>query len=75
MAVQTAKFEAATITTFYYAIEKGSNLSPNGNEDLREAMEKEYPGIPEAWYLSALKDAQELLKFVIWKLEKEKING
>ena len=64
MAVQTAKFEAATITTFYYAIEKGSNLSPNGNEDLREAMEKEYPGIPEAWYLSALKDAQELLKYL-----------
>ncbi len=64
MAVQTANFEAATITTFYYAIHKGSNLSPNGNEDLREAMEKEYPNIPEAWYLSALKDAQELLKYL-----------
>ena len=64
MAVQTAKFEAATITTFYYAIDKGSNLSPNDNEDLREAMEKEYPGIPESWYLSALKDAQELLKYL-----------
>lgn len=64
MATETDLFEAASIVTFYYAIDKGANLTPNQDLILFEDLKKEFPNMDKEWYEGLLKQARALLKYL-----------
>ena len=64
MATETDLFEAASIVTFYYAIEKGSDLTPNQDLDLYNDLKTEFPNMDSEWYTGLLKQAKALLKYL-----------
>ena len=80
MAVQTAQFEAATISTYYQMLERGSQLdpllknsfdtlrlgrSPTSQEVLAEAMRREYPNMDyDKWYVGILRGAEVLASYL-----------
>jgi hypothetical protein len=45
MATETDLFEAASIVTFYYAVDKGADLTPNQDIILFEDLKKEFPNM------------------------------
>jgi hypothetical protein len=64
MATETDLFEAASIVVFYYAIEKGSDLTPNQDLDLYNDLKAEFPNMDSEWYLGLLKQAKALIKYL-----------
>lgn len=64
MAQQKDKQEKASIATFYYAIELGSNLDPDSDMELKNALLKIYPGMDAKWYTAFLKQARALIKYL-----------
>jgi len=64
MATETDLFEAASIVTFYYAIEKGSDLTPNQDLNLYNDLKTEFPNMDSEWYTGLLKQAKALLKYL-----------
>jgi hypothetical protein len=64
MATETDLFEAASIVTFYYAIEKGSDLTPNQDLNLYNDLKTEFPNMDSEWYNGLLKQAKALLKYL-----------
>ena len=64
MAQQKDKQEKASIATFYYAIELGSNLDPDADMELKNALLKIYPGMDAKWYAAFLKQAKALIKYL-----------
>lgn len=64
MAQQKDKQEKASIATFYYAIEKGANLEPDADTELKEALLRIYPAMDVKWYVAFLKQARALIKYL-----------
>ena len=64
MAAETDLFEAASIVTFYHAVEKGANLTPNKDLILFEDLKKEFPNMDKEWYEGLLKQARALVKYL-----------
>ena len=64
MATETDLFEAASIVTFYYAIERGSKLGVNEDRQLLEDLKKEFPNMDTEWYTGLLKQAKALIKYL-----------
>lgn len=64
MAQQKDKQEKASIATFYYAIEKGANLDPDVDTELKEALLRIYPAMDVKWYVAFLKQARALIKYL-----------
>jgi len=64
MAQQKDKQEKASIATFYYAIAKGSNLEPEADSELKEALLRIYPAMDAKWYVTFLKQARALIKYL-----------
>ncbi len=64
MATETDLFEAASIVVFYYAIEKGADLTPNQDLTLYNDLKTEFPNIDSEWYLGLLKQAKALIKYL-----------
>jgi len=65
----TERQEKGSITTFYYAIEKGASLDPFSPDDkgLLNALRVEYPDAflnNNKWYFSFLKQARSLLEWL-----------
>ena len=66
--------EEASITAFYYAIEKGATITYKGqpatglsvrDESLYQALIEVYPTMPDRWYETFLKQTKVLMD---WKL-------
>lgn len=64
MAQQKDKQEKASIAAFYYAIAKGSNLEPEADSELKEALLRIYPAMDAKWYTTFLKQARALIKYL-----------
>lgn len=64
MATETDLFEAASIVVFYYAIEKGADLTPNQDLTLYNDLKTEFPNMDSEWYLGLLKQAKALIKYL-----------
>lgn len=64
MATETDLFEAASIVVFYYAIERGADLTPNQDLDLYNDLKTEFPNMDSEWYLGLLKQAKALIKYL-----------
>jgi len=64
MAQQKDKQEKASIATFYYAIAKGANLEPEADSELKEALLRIYPAMDAKWYVTFLKQARALIKYL-----------
>jgi hypothetical protein len=64
MAQQKDKQEKASIATFYYAIAKGSSLEPEEDDELKQSLLKIYPAMDAKWYVSFLKQARALIKYL-----------
>ena len=76
----TKEQEQASLTAFYYAIEKGATLDPNTDgldylktlgatkmsvsDELKLAIYQVYPNCPKSWYETFLKQARALLGFL-----------
>jgi hypothetical protein len=61
---ETDLFEAASIVTFYHAIEKGADLTANQDLDLYNDLKTEFPNMDSEWYLGLLKQAKALIKYL-----------
>lgn len=61
---ETDLFEAASIVTFYHAIERGADLTPNQDLDLYNDLKTEFPNMDSEWYLGLLKQAKALSKYL-----------
>ena len=61
---KTKEQEQASLTTFYYAIEKGASLEPDVDEELKSAIFTVYPDCPDSWYNTFLKQARSLIKWL-----------
>ena len=64
--------EEASITAFYYAIEKGATITYRGqpatglsvrDESLYQALIEVYPTMPDRWYETFLKQTKVLVIF------------
>lgn len=64
MVAETDLFEAASIVTFYHAIDKGADLTPNQDLILFEDLKKEFPNMDKEWYEGLLKQARALVKYL-----------
>ena len=64
MVAETDLFEAASIVTFYHAVDKGANLTPNQDLILFEDLKEEFPNMDKEWYEGLLKQARALLKYL-----------
>jgi len=64
MATETDLFEAASIVTFYHAIEKGSMLGINEDRNLVKDLKEEFPNMDSEWYTGLLKQAKALIKYL-----------
>ena len=60
MVAETDLFEAASIVTFYYAVDKGADLTPNQDIILFEDLKKEFPNMDKEGMKDFL-NKQELL--------------
>jgi hypothetical protein len=61
---ETDLFEAASIVTFYHAIELGADLTPNQDLNLYNDLKTEFPNMDSEWYLGLLKQAKALIKYL-----------
>ena len=76
----TKEQEQASLTAFYYAIEKGATLDPNTDgldylktlgptkrsvsDELKLAIYEVYPNCPKSWYETFLKQSRALNGFL-----------
>ena len=60
----TAKFEAASIASYYQAINNGQSTVPGASVDMTEAMDAEYPGMSREWREGILAGADALMDYL-----------
>jgi|TARA_B100000073_G_scaffold344027_1_gene350007 hypothetical protein len=60
----TAKFEAASIASYYQAINNGASAIPGASPDMTEAMDKEYPSMSNDWRTGILAGTEALLSYL-----------
>jgi len=60
----TAKFEAATIASYYQAIHNGQSTAPGASVDMTEAMDAEYPGMSREWREGILAGTDALMDYI-----------
>lgn len=60
----TAKFEAATIASYYQAIHNGQSTAPGASVDMTEAMDAEYPGMSREWREGILAGTDALMEYL-----------
>ena len=60
----TAKFEAATIASYYQAINNGQSTAPGVSVDMTEAMDTEYPNMSREWREGILAGTDALMDYL-----------
>ena len=60
----TAKFEAASIASYYQAINNGQSTVPGASVDMTEAMDAEYPGMSREWREGILAGTDALINYL-----------
>ena len=60
----TAKFEAATIASYYQAINNGQSTVPGASVQMTEAMDAEYPGMSRDWREGILAGTDALMDYL-----------
>lgn len=60
----TAKFEAASIASYYQAINNGASVVPGADPSMTDAMEQEYPTMSNDWREGILAGTDALLKYI-----------
>ena len=60
----TAKFEAATIASYYQAINNGQSTVPGASVQMTQAMDAEYPGMSREWREGILAGTNALMKYL-----------
>lgn len=60
----TAKFEAASIASYYQAINNGQSTTPGASVDMIQAMDTEYPNMSKDWRDGILAGTDALMKYL-----------
>lgn len=60
----TAKFEAASIASYYQAINNGQSTTPGASVDMTQAMDTEYPNMSKDWRDGILAGTDALMKYL-----------
>jgi len=60
----TANFEAATIASYYQAINNGQSTSPGVSPEMTESMDQEYPRMSSEWREGILLGTDALMKYI-----------
>lgn len=60
----TAKFEAASIASYYQAINNGQSVTPGASPEMTDAMDKEYPSMSSDWRNGILAGAEALMHYL-----------
>lgn len=60
----TAKFEAASIASYYQAINNGQSTTPGASVDMTQAMDTEYPNMSKDWCDGILAGTDALMKYL-----------
>ena len=60
----TAKFEAASIASYYQAINNGASAKPGVSPGMTDAMDKEYPSMSNDWREGILAGTEALMLYI-----------
>tara|TARA_Y100001972_G_scaffold128553_1_gene190152 strand:- start:2910 stop:4175 length:1266 start_codon:yes stop_codon:yes gene_type:complete len=60
----TAKFEAASIASYYQAINNGASVVPGADPDMTNAMDEEYPSMSSEWREGILAGTEALMDYL-----------
>jgi len=60
----TAKFEAATIASYYQAISNGQSTTPGASLEMTEAMDAEYPNMSSEWREGILAGTDAVMEYL-----------
>ena len=60
----TAKFEAASIASYYQAIDNGESAKPGVSPEMTDAMDKEYPSMSNDWREGILAGTEALMTYI-----------
>ena len=60
----TAKFEAASIASYYQAINNGASAKPGADASMTDAMDREYPSMSNEWREGILAGTEALMNFI-----------
>ena len=60
----TAKFEAASIASYYQAINNGASAVPGADPDMTNAMDEEYPSMSSEWREGILAGTEALMQYL-----------
>ena len=60
----TAKFEAASIASYYQAINNGVSAKPGVSPEMTDAMDKEYPSMSNDWREGILAGTEALMTYI-----------